>query len=364
MPRDSERFGLPVFQAAGFKTEVWDLSPMLKLDAEDAETLPSKHVPSMATFRCKLAALPRTRTLVLSFLSYGMKTWPYFRALSRAQVPYAVFWSAFVTNQNRQESLWTRLRRLRLRPLVEHAFSLIKPSLLGIAPPRLLFAAGGSNTLQVLGQTDGRTEVVRTHMHDYDIYLECRGHSTGFDRQTAVFIDDYLPFHPDFHRHGVPPFVSPEEYFPALNSFFDTLEKQRGLQVVIAAHPRSCDGYEKTFQGRPLIKGRTAALVRDANLVLTHASTATSFALLFLKPLFFLTSDAMNRSTLGGEIRSFAEELGQPLCNIDHINPNEIGKMDIKASEPSYTRFIERNLKAKGTADKPCWQLLVDRIKG
>lgn len=365
-PWDNERFGLPVFQAAGLRTQVWDLSPLLRPGLDAADALPATRVATLDAFRREIAALPARRTLVLSFLSYGMRTWACFRALSRANLPYAVVWAPHVLPADHaRESPWHRLRRLRPRPLAEHLFSLIRPSLIGVAPPRLVLAACGSNGLVQSERFGPATEVVPAHMHDYDIYLACRNRPTaGFDRPTAVFLDEYLPFHPDYERHGRPPDASPEEYFPSLNRFFATLEMRLGLRVVVAAHPRSQYEHTSVFAGRSIVKGRTAELVRAADLVLAHASTSVNFAVLFAKPIVFISSDALDRSPMRGYIHMLAEELSRPLVNVDHAAPDAIAGLSRDVAEPRYAAFVDRYLKVKGTSDKPCWQLLVDRLKG
>jgi hypothetical protein len=57
------------------------------------------------------------------------------------------------------------------------------------------------------------------------------------------------------------------------------------LTVVIAGHP--CGHYEKRpdfFQGRKVIQGKTAELVKNAKLVILLESAAINFAILYKKP--------------------------------------------------------------------------------
>src|SRR3546814_5756652 len=73
-----------------------------------------------------------------------------------------------------------------------------------------------------------------------------------------------------------------------MRRFLSQLELQWGMPVVVAAHPsarhdeRVRCGFEKQQE---LAFGRTADLVRHAQGVLIHGSTAVSFAVLGNRPL-------------------------------------------------------------------------------
>ena len=105
-------------------------------------------------------------------------------------------------------------------------------------------------------------------------------------RKYAVFLDEYLPFHPDINIWGKQS-LNPEKYYSALNRFFSFLEHNYFLEVIIAAHPKS--NYNDTFfQGRKLFKYRTAELVKHSCLVLAHDSLSISFPVLNYKTILFI----------------------------------------------------------------------------
>jgi hypothetical protein len=99
------------------------------------------------------------------------------------------------------------------------------------------------------------------------------------------------------------------------------LEREYGIRVVIAAHPKA--NYDAAvFEGRPMHRLVTAELVRDAEFVLSHTSTALSYAVLNLKPLIFIFTDEMAaayRDTIIREMQCYASYLDVPICNIDAI---------------------------------------------
>lgn len=128
---------------------------------------------------------------------------------------------------------------------------------------------------------------------DYTRYLRSLNSKFSISKpQYAVFLDEYLPFHPDVEMAGMKT-VHPESYFKELNTFFSKIEDSLQMEVVIAAHPKS--NYNKNpYDGRILIKGETENLIKNSALVIDHFSTAISYAILNEKPLFIFYTEEMN----------------------------------------------------------------------
>ena len=113
------------------------------------------------------------------------------------------------------------------------------------------------------------------------------------DYEFAVFLDEYEPYHPDRdllkNYSGVLP-ENGEYYFSELNSFFDSFENLYKIPVIVAAHPKSNYVTDNEFGKRSVIFGRTKELIcsERCRLVLTHKSTAVSYAVFTRKPIVFL----------------------------------------------------------------------------
>jgi hypothetical protein len=102
-----------------------------------------------------------------------------------------------------------------------------------------------------------------------------------------VFIDIFLPYHPDIIRAGSKS-VEPHKYFKTLRTYFDDIERRTGSEVVIAAHPKA--KYTDEFGKRNCFYNQTPGLINHSIGVLTHHSTAINFAVLAYKPLILLSS--------------------------------------------------------------------------
>jgi hypothetical protein len=139
----------------------------------------------------------------------------------------------------------------------------------------------------------GNKVVSITHF-DYYSHLHIENTPSLIEEKYIVFIDIFLPYHPDIIRQGSSS-ISADKYFPLLNKLFDSLEQETGFKVIIASHPKA--KYTNEFAGRTCISGATARLVAHAEAVLSHHSTAINFAVLCNKKIGLLFADAFVNAT-------------------------------------------------------------------
>lgn len=189
-----------------------------------------------------------------------------------------------------------------------------------IKPYDILFAAGseGVYSLGPGARIDlGTARIVHINSIDYD-----RARRPGvWDRLVegpyCAFMDEYLPYHPDFKMMGMPT-VDPVHYYRAMNAFFQQVEEQLKLKVVIAAHPKA-DYTSNPFEGRPLFTYKTPELARWADLIIAHSSTSISYAAIYERPLVLVYEGEMERlykHTNVAIMASFARELDVPILKL------------------------------------------------
>ena len=231
----------------------------------------------------------------------------------------------------------------------------------GIKPTRLILA-GGERSPVYPCRRDGKTEILWAHSLDYDICLKNKNLPLQ-EKNTAVFLDEYYPFHPDYIYLGLKPPVTAEQYYPPLNRFFDRVEKELGLEIVIAEHPRSA--YEKHpeyFSGRKRIKGNTANLVRECKLVLAHSSTALNYPNIYQKPVIFLTSRSIDASWLGSAIKAMACWFGKKPVFVDELETLDL-KKECQTDLEAYKRYRQAYIKTDNSEDLLFWQIVANRLK-
>jgi len=376
--RDYSRFGIDLLKNNGFKVEVWDAT--LALWPENNHH-PLFHSEEVIIFNDRKILLKRLLSLtkddfVVNLVLYAHRNLDVYRTLSKSGADYAVFMSNATPTVLRNKvasSLMKRIKKI-YPPLPRRIWRLLSAKLpfrwLGIKPARLILA-GGRRCLTYNYPKTRNTEILWCHTLDYDLYLKERDKPAP-TRPIAVFIDQIIPGHPDrIVKFKLEPVMTADRYYPMLNGFFDKLEKESQLRVIIAAHPRADEKkYAKYFNNRECVKNRTIELVKECSLVLTHFSTAINFANLFNKPMTFLTSSEFDRIfendpaaiSRGDIIKSMASWFGKEPVYID--KPVKIDwEKELLVSKDHYSAYREAYIKTGDSADLPYWQIVANRLK-
>ena len=245
--------------------------------------------------------------------------------------------------------------------ILNYIFQRLPFYLFSVKPAKIILA-GGEECIKNHYPTNANTEVLWAHLLDFDLYLEEKNNPVS-ERLIAVFIDEYTPFHPDCIVAGIKPYVAPDRYYFLLNNFFKLIENKLGLELVIAAHPRShYENHPDYFEGRKCIRGQTIKLIRKSKLVLSHSSTALSFANLFYKPVVFITSSELNRSYQGPLIIEMAKLFGKKPIFIDKNNDID-WKFELIVDNNLYDNYRRGYIKTKHSENFPFWQIVANRLK-
>jgi hypothetical protein len=304
-------------------------------------------------------------SFVVSLIGYNLKSFPVFRALSKNRIPYSVFMANALPSvaQKKLQPIDVLRKILRATPgkIIKSVSIRIPYKYLGIKSACFNFA-GGEHSTYCKYPVGPKTETLWLHTLDYDIYLQEINYSVLSNKDTCVFLDEYIPFHPDYIHMQVSPPATPEEYYPILCRFFDCLEDNHGIHINIAAHPRSI--YEELpdyFGGRSVIIGKTVQMIRESGFVVAHSSTALNFAVLFRKPVVFITTNQLQQSSLGEFKKLMASWFGKLPINID--NPVAIDwDKELTVDEKAYSKY-KNCYKKNGSEDIPFWKAVSKRIK-
>ncbi len=390
VPLDRKYFrllGIDTLVLNGFDVEVWDLTPFFHkelLDRKiigDGESVFNKcrKFTGKKDIVCALSEISK-ETIVNSFISLDIRTYFIYHQLSKRNIIYCVgqmisFPPPPLPPKGASVGYFHSLakRALSLKP--KHAVIGLCNKLLlkyyflaGIRPADIAFLSG-ERSFEVERDPIGmKTHIIWGHAWDYDTYLEKRKNQINPDPDQGVFLDEYFPLHADLEYLGISSPIGVEEYFSKLRTFFDHLEQIHNVRIVIAAHPRS--NYPEAtqyFGNRPVFKGQTVRLVHESSFVLAHDSTSINYAVLFRKPVMFITMDKMQkcdsgRLTVGLSIESIAKSLKKMPINIDSVNePDWSGELQVDL--PSYTKYQNDFIKKTGTPEIPFWEIYIQSIR-
>lgn len=371
--RDYERLGVDVLTNAGFAVEVWDASEALQPWMRTLDSTALTGVITVREFRnhnevakaIRSAAAPST--IFVAIVGYRLDSARLFREFGRSRARYVLLESIGHPGNIALESRSFIQKLLHLSPkaIAGSVFARIAPRLFGICPPELVIGGGKrSITPCSLRLANSATRILWTHSLDYDLFLSYRDRAPIETGRYAVFIDQFLIAHPDQFQHGER-FCNPDTYFTNLTRAFDDLERALGVRVVIAAHPQAdYVPLDPRFGRRTVVFRNTGMLVKDAELVIMHDSTAISFAVLFARPVVFLTdngvwsSDARRESAL-----ALSRLLSKNVYNLDEAALPS-WKDELFIDEDHYRSYIEDFIKRSGSPVLPSWRIFADYLAG
>lgn len=214
----------------------------------------------------------------------------------------------------------------------------------------ILFTAGsrGYVTTGRCAEVDlMKSRIININSSDVEKYKSSRINARIFANKYIVFLDQYLPFHPDMKICGITN-IDSMKYYKSINGFFRRIERDTGLQVVIAAHPKSAGYRSKNYyENRLVISDKTLELVDHSEFVIAHNSTSISFAILAQKPIVFITSQELKAHMRGfhDAICTMSTQLNSPLMAYD--TPC-INLPDIKVDNNAYAAYINNYLSSNG----------------
>ena len=258
--------------------------------------------------------------------------------------------------------LWDAIRQGGLRT---HILSMVNRVLLHFLPdqrPDLALVSGNA------WRKDPRFALARKQVHahsfDYERFRVVKQGSPPEEIKDlfgyAVYLDEDLAEHEDNEELGFTTPIKAQRFYPEINTLFDYFEKKTGLKVVIAGYPSRKAGVANRFNGRRVVFGLTAELIRGSSLVFAHASTAISYAVLWRRPLIFLTSDVIAASWYGPWIKAPSHLLEAPLVNLE-------SRVDLPVTlcinETAYSFYEHTFIKAAESPERSLWDTFIQSVQ-
>jgi hypothetical protein len=374
--RNYDRFGIQVWIDRDWIVEIWDLTPL---------AFPSvwKHLlESQTRFKDFAGYFPITSKSLLKSMFSRLGRLEYFidftsenfhsirikTALILKGSKRVIYASGGipVPEPSRPPGILAKLRRISAKGPISAlnmmGTLLTKKLIAPLIKPSLTIVSG-ENSILAAGQSG---EILRVHSFDYDIFLRLAKCTEMPVRDYVVFIDQDVCFHSDFIFQGVPFIVTPEKYFPAICKGLSAIAEKLSVRVRIAAHPRA--SYKQRginhFEGFPVEYGKTAELIKGCRVVVCHDSTAIHFAVLFEKPMIFVTTDELIPTYEGRSIAQVASEFGKSAVNLDRDLRAVDWRKETYVDVAKYREYRNRYIKIDGTPERQMWEVVVDHIEG
>ncbi len=354
----------------GFDVEYWDISNLYFPEMNCVDQIDLSIVKKFGSKRevwDQIARENNKDTLFVIVITFGWNVLWLFRAFRIYDCATALFARGYLpppSSGSRFVKFFSRLVSQNPGRIWEGALNklaCVLPSLGLVKGYDIVFTAG---KVARAGHA-GAQQLIDINHFDYDDYLSIREEKTRLvEDRYAVFLDENLPFHPDWHKLKMRT-IAPDDYFRGMRNFFDAIEKEWRLRVVIAAHPSSCYNRNE-FGDRLIFKYETNRLVKDCEFAFAHASTSIGMPVIYNKPLIFLYNNQLLH--LGDEsilpwIRSFSEALGCDRYNVDDLRT---GSQLVwpEVDEDRFRQYQYDYLTSSNSANKKTRCIFLDFLRG
>lgn len=348
-----EDFYMQEVKANVIDIEYWDVSAIFyssNFGQEDSSNLMKTiYFDKYESFEMAISSLKECkRTLFISLMTFEKRIVPLFSILTKYNCTVAGFGRNMlpVASGTSRISFVNRLKRFTYSKLVDYLSNRLM--LLNIRSGKLktydIAFLAGSEGYKALGcipfSSIQRMRKISINSTDYDIYLTQKKEMPiiDIDYEYILFLDEYLPFHPDWFLLGTN-MISAERYYKQLNRYFEKVESTFGKPIIIAAHPKALNYKENNyFNGRKVYFGITSQLTKNADFVIAHMSTSISYSILCGKRLHFITSQDIKDKlyTSHSCIISFARYLS---CNYQYFDKEEAITIVEKLPISSYMKY-------------------------
>lgn len=205
-----------------------------------------------------------------------------------------------------------------------------------------------------------KKKIIRVHSRDYSNYLNYKKKDTLRKKKPIIFLDAPLPYFMDDETilYGQERVKDIPRWYREHNIFFDKLEKFFSTKVIIVPHPKTKGVINPFFKKRYVDHRFDAALKLTKNSLFVisgiFVSTAISFAIASLKPIFFIYSDQMKINFKKQII--FSKETAK-LIGSKQVDLNNFKKEDIidymKVDQELYDSYKNKYLTSKKLEKKP-----------
>lgn len=359
--RDVERFGINRFIARNVNVTVLDLTFYMDKYIFKHYASPSnteyRYVQQLHSFKQikKFITTTQKNTIFISFIGESsIKSLRILKLLFIYNKIFGIIFSGSLPNPDIKQALWQRFKLLTLSNtirLVGKAFYMLFSRKVNYS-----FVIGsGQKSYDIIKQKYNNSAIIKGHAFDYDLFLE-NSPLKSSKQEYILFLDEYFPFHPDyfFLRQDYTPLA--ESYNNKLIHYFNTLENLFGVEVVIAAHPRSkYENLPNYWKGRKWVRGDTLHLVQNAKLCLLHASTSINFVVLYNKPSIFITMDEIKQSNIQITLEAMVKSVNGIIVDLDNESSKSI---DYLNQEFFYDDYKNNYIKCENSPDINNWELL------
>jgi hypothetical protein len=170
---------------------------------------------------------------------------------------------------------------------------------------------------------------IKTNSFDFDTFILNKYKKNLKFKNYFVFIDNSISNHPDYSYHGATLDIDDKKYYNDHKLFFDHFEKENNTKIIIAGSPKIKYNNNKIFGNRVIKYQLTSLLIKNSRGVLIHNSSAVNFAVLYRKPIIFLTTNEISKTWFGYYNDILSNFFKQKIININSYKRADLKMLKI-----------------------------------
>lgn len=364
--RISEQFDLPYIIEKGANVEYWDVSEITikgykVKEAEHPKGLKIVKISDYKDFSRRVK--DEGDSIFLVYMNYCCQSFRCYRLLSKYNCRQiycvnGVLPSASAMSKYKQffrKVSFNSIRKVSCRLMC----SLIEKTFLIKAVDVMLKTCDNASNKGGC-KVNNHTRIIPFNSLDYQQTLMTKDENTQNNRRYMVFLDQYLPFHPDNIMRGFT--YDADDYYKRMNALFERIEKKFSCEVIIAGHPAVVNRktYSEYYNNRKVEYDSTLKLIRGSLATIAHFSTAISFSVIYDKKIVFAFSEDM-------KIKSPVQySTGKTMCEMldgtfIYLSDNENYNLpsDLRINQYAYEDYKKKFLVNKETNERRNGEILI-----
>jgi hypothetical protein len=338
----------------GLEVQFWNVSQILfGVKKNEKQNIVEKNINNLSQFKNEIKLQNNEKSLYIILMTFEYRSLHLYYFLKKHDCKTLFFARGSLPQYKRINKL-NNINYNRIIDFLKNriAFFIKYLKIVNTYDYLLISGLDGSRTIGVGSEIDlKKSKKYYINSIDKEIFDNAIT-ETAVDDNIVVFIDEYMPFHPDFKLLNIET-VPESEYFKELNLFFSHIELKLKVQVVICAHPKAENYKTKNyFDNRKIYFNKTCEIIKVSRGVISHNSTSVNFAVLSKKPIIFITSNLIKRfnPVLGRQIFLHSKVLNSNFININNFEHKDLFFWEI--NEEFYNSWKTKYLSYNVNQDK------------
>ena len=268
------------------------------------------------------------------------------------------------------ENIKNYIKRNNLLKIIKRLIFMLKKKILSFISYKIknvkasLTFVFNNSTYMKMHKKFEKNKLVKVDGPGYQLFLKTKNYRNN--NKSIVFIDDVVEGSFDYKLGRTQDNSrKKEDYWGPMGDFLNFVKKKLpSYKIIIASHHRR-NKYDIPIKNNKFIFDKTSELIKSSKLVLCHNSFACQLAVLFKKPLVFLTSDYYESYHYHSHLltNELSKALGTSLIKIGkkfYPNKSIINKIiSAKINSKKYNNYKENYIHFPGTKTYGDWKTIL-----